>query len=714
MAEVDNKLLNVTIENEVITVILDTLTSTSGLSTPHDILSTTHTDTVVDTPVKGDLLVVNADGEFERLPVGAEGEVLKIISGVPDYGAGSGGGGAPVEASYVALSNHVDLTNERVLTGVANQITVNDNGAGNTVVLSLPQNIHTGASPTFAGAMLTGNLSKVYNVPYVWPASQGGAATFLRNDGAGNMSWTVVGGAPTTSQYVTLATDSTLTAERVLTAGNGVQILDGGANNPVTLATRQQHSIIQSSGILQLSGDVAAPGGLMVYGTNSGGTKGWVSSTTGGLRSATKIVAASNSLDKTKADYVCTGTTDAATINAALAFGGHIKLMEGTFNLENCISILSNTWLQGSGPATILKYTVNRSANWLTDIRNTNLESDVDKDMMISDLTIDGNAVGQTYQQMGINFRRAERVEIRNVKVYNCRGWNIRIDQTPYSVISDSISLGYNTFPNGGSDALHYVGSSHHGVLTNCIIDGGYDDTIAISSELGVPHDITITNCVIKAPTVVGRSIWIGNEIEGQTSPYNIQVSNCIITAGRAVVCQGLASSYCSNIQMDNIIFQNCSEATLGAVFFQWTNKSQFNNIKLISPSGVGIWCSTCNDIQINNAQIENAGLNGIYFFETTHSQIQGCHVTGSSYGAIGTWSGIYLNTSNYNFVSGNMCRANSKAKYGITVAGGTRNVLHGNDLYASGTTSDINDSGTGTLKRDNGNNAGTGWITDV
>jgi hypothetical protein len=40
------------------------------------------------------------------------------------------------------------------LTGTSNQITVT-NGAG-TITLSLPQNIHTGASPTFAGLTLTG------------------------------------------------------------------------------------------------------------------------------------------------------------------------------------------------------------------------------------------------------------------------------------------------------------------------------------------------------------------------------------------------------------------------------------------------------------------------------------------------------------------------------------------------------------------------------
>lgn len=44
------------------------------------------------------------------------------------------------------------------------------------------------------------------------------------------------GGAPTTAQYVTLATDATLTAERVLTAGAGISITDAGAGGNVTVA----------------------------------------------------------------------------------------------------------------------------------------------------------------------------------------------------------------------------------------------------------------------------------------------------------------------------------------------------------------------------------------------------------------------------------------------------------------------------------------------
>jgi hypothetical protein len=44
------------------------------------------------------------------------------------------------------------------------------------------------------------------------------------------------GGAPTSAQYVTLATDATLTNERVLTAGANITLTDGGAGSTVTVA----------------------------------------------------------------------------------------------------------------------------------------------------------------------------------------------------------------------------------------------------------------------------------------------------------------------------------------------------------------------------------------------------------------------------------------------------------------------------------------------
>jgi hypothetical protein len=66
---------------------------------------------------------------------------------------------APVNANYVTLGSNATLTNERQLQGTSNQIVVTDNGANSTVVLSTPQDIGAGSSPTFFSLRLSGLTS---------------------------------------------------------------------------------------------------------------------------------------------------------------------------------------------------------------------------------------------------------------------------------------------------------------------------------------------------------------------------------------------------------------------------------------------------------------------------------------------------------------------------------------------------------------------------
>lgn len=55
--------------------------------------------------------------------------------------------------SFVTIGNTTGLTSERSLTGTTNQITITDNGANSSVVVSTPQDIHTSASPTFSSVL---------------------------------------------------------------------------------------------------------------------------------------------------------------------------------------------------------------------------------------------------------------------------------------------------------------------------------------------------------------------------------------------------------------------------------------------------------------------------------------------------------------------------------------------------------------------------------
>jgi hypothetical protein len=70
-------------------------------------------------------------------------------------------------------------------------------------------------------------------------AGDAAANKFLHADGT-YKAVAGAGGAPSNSQYVTLATDANLSAERVLTGtANQITVTDGGAGSAVTLATPQ-------------------------------------------------------------------------------------------------------------------------------------------------------------------------------------------------------------------------------------------------------------------------------------------------------------------------------------------------------------------------------------------------------------------------------------------------------------------------------------------
>jgi len=61
-------------------------------------------------------------------------------------------------------------------------------------------------------------------------------ATVSDNAGSDSADVTITAAAPTAASYVTMSTDATLTNERVLTAGSGISIVDGGPGSTVTIS----------------------------------------------------------------------------------------------------------------------------------------------------------------------------------------------------------------------------------------------------------------------------------------------------------------------------------------------------------------------------------------------------------------------------------------------------------------------------------------------
>src|SRR5215213_2717454 len=226
-------------------------------------------------------------------------------------GGGGGGGGAPETAQYVVLATNATLTVERVLTAGTN-IAFVDAGAGSTLTVNVPDASTTvkGAvelatsAETTAGLAVQASDTRLSDArtPTAHAASHKSlgsdsikldefAATTdvvtlnastsahgllrkLDNDAThyldGQGGWTVPPGtvdAPTNAQYITLATNATLTVERVLTAGTNIAFVDAGAGSTLTVNVPDASTTVK--GAVELATDGETASGVAVQGSDA-------------------------------------------------------------------------------------------------------------------------------------------------------------------------------------------------------------------------------------------------------------------------------------------------------------------------------------------------------------------------------------------------------------------------------------------------------------
>jgi hypothetical protein len=130
-----------------------------------------HTDTESGDPVQGDLIVANATPKWARFPKGAANQIL----GVQASGATlewkniisllAAGAGISISGSTVATITNTGVLSVNAMAGAVSIVgttnQVNVSSGGGTVTLSLPQNIHTSAAPTFGGLILGSTAKRV-------------------------------------------------------------------------------------------------------------------------------------------------------------------------------------------------------------------------------------------------------------------------------------------------------------------------------------------------------------------------------------------------------------------------------------------------------------------------------------------------------------------------------------------------------------------------
>ena len=169
---------------------------------------------------------------------------------------------------------------------------------------------------------------------------------------------------------------------------------------------------------------------------------------------ATKIVAASDSSNEEKADYVADGTNDEVTIEAALAAlpagGGMVFLLEGTYSIGAAIDITqSKVSLVGSVKATILQ----RAANAIDVIVVGNAGTAYER-VIISNLQIDGaKATHTSGANDGIVFnQKITNSEILDTWIHDNAGSGIYLlsGGTSGTANNDNVVRGNKILSNGG------------------------------------------------------------------------------------------------------------------------------------------------------------------------------------------------------------------------------------------------------------------------
>lgn len=393
-------------------------------------------------------------------------------------------------------------------------------------------------------------------------------------------------------------------------------------------------------GTLYLTGIASSPStteGTVYYDTDDDQLKvyangKWQSDRT----TATKIVAASDSQNGEKADYVCDGTDDQVEINAAItalpAGGGVVYLLDGIYNIADTqdtqITIAkSNVSLIGSGKSTVLtrksSHTEERGLIVLGNVGGTAYSG-----IYISQIAINGNKASYNSRDnnSGIYlFGGLTQIQIKNNWIYNNSTGGINNRNASTEIIIEGNDVRGNANIGIYSAGGEYLTISNNNVYSN----GSPGSGISLN---GSEHSL-----------ISGNNITNGNEGIYVAGAYNTITGNVIAHNS----ADGIRVTNVWNTVTGNIITTN-----------------GYNGIKLTSSSNV-----------VSSNKIHDSGGSGSY---------SGIHLEGDA---------------NSNTISSNDITDTDGSGYAINISASTcdTNYLVGNRYSGTGATN-INDAGTGTI----------------
>jgi len=363
------------------------------------------------------------------------------------------------------------------------------------------------------------------------------------------------------------------------------------------------------------------------------------------LRTATFIVAASDSVHKYEADYRCNGTNDHVQIQAAIdalpATGGEVFLLDGTYNVEVTLTLDSYQTLRGNGHNTILT-TTTAAVDIITATGGSGTEKE---GILIADLRIDGIATND----MGIFWTYVDNSMISNVWANDHPEYGIGLFYSDFNrIIGNRVSL--CTWDN------IYVEDSWHNTIADNIVEDGQSEGIQLTG-------------------------W------GATSCFNTIVGNIIRGnwGGIALDCAH------DNTFNDNIITES------GNVGF-YISQSERNNItgNIISANdGIGLGSFGAHGNVISSNIFRLNGEHGIGLFWADNNNIIGNLFLENSQTTDNTYDNLQIDEGIGNLITDNHVRMGALAnqpRYGIALIDNDcdLNRIIDNDVYEGGLTANI------------------------
>lgn len=145
---------------------------------------------------------------------------------------------------------------------------------------------------------------------------------------------------------------------------------------------------------------------------------------------------------KALADYVCDGTDDHVEFNTALAQGGKVVSLDGSFTPSDSIEIPSNGHLHTGNNS---RFTLAASSD-VPILTNSDPTGGNVNIKVTGGGTFDHNGANQTSSTHGVLFDNVTGLVVEDIKVTGGRGWDLRLENCTLAVIS-----GVDTYGPGGS-----------------------------------------------------------------------------------------------------------------------------------------------------------------------------------------------------------------------------------------------------------------------